>query len=68
MIPELEPFCNSWIVTITNETKQQYFEFFDRSNIERIASLCYPNIVIKTAYRHLADLNQSMNNVARERY
>ena len=53
LVPELEPGCNSWVVT--SLTGRQ-FELYDAENVAKLVAIGW---TAKTAYQHLVDLSKS---------
>ena len=53
-IPELEPYCGSWVCTAPNGDVR---EFYSRENVERAAKAGYR---IETAAGYLARINREI--------
>lgn len=53
LVPELEPGCNSWVVT--SLTGRQ-LELYDPENVANLVAIGW---TAKTAYQHLVDFNKS---------
>lgn len=57
-VPGLESYCGSWIVSLPSGAVCG--EFYDRGNVERLATAGY--YTIETAAQYLGRLNRRHNN------
>ncbi|WP_396328515.1 hypothetical protein [Burkholderia anthina] len=56
MIPELEPYCGSWVVT-RKATGEVFGEFFVRSNVAKFDP---DKVLIETAAQYLGRINREI--------